>query len=73
MLDPSNVTVGGVTVARTGSETIGGEEAGYVFFPMSAHGRAMLAGALGNHLQAELTLSAGTSVARGTIALVAFS
>jgi hypothetical protein len=69
----ATITVGGTTVARTGTETIGGEEAGYVFFPLSAHGRGMLARALGNHLQAELALSAGTSVARGTIALVAFS
>lgn len=69
----ATITVGGTTVAKTGTETIGGEEAGYVFFPLSAHGRGMLARALGNHLQAEVALSAGASVARGTIALVAFS
>jgi hypothetical protein len=68
----ATITVGGTTVAKTGTETIGGKEAGYVFFPLSAHGRGMLTQALGNHLQAELALSAGTSVARGTIALVAF-
>jgi hypothetical protein len=69
----ATITVGATTVAKTGTETIGGKEAGYVFFPLSTHGRGALARALGNHLQAELALSAGTSVARGTIALVAFS
>jgi Rv2525c-like, glycoside hydrolase-like domain len=69
----TTISVGGVTVARTGTETIGGEEAGYLFFPLSGHGRRLLAGAPGNHLQAEVSLAAGTRVARGTIALVGFS
>ena len=69
----ATITVDGLTLARTGTETIGGKEAGYVFFPISAHGRRMLVRAPGNHLQASVALSAGASVARGTIALVAFS
>jgi hypothetical protein len=68
----ATITVSGVTVARTGTEMIGGEEAGYVFFSISGRGRQMLAGTMGNHLPAELSLAAGTSVAHGTIALVGF-
>lgn len=67
------VSAAGSTVARTGTETIGGEEAGYLFFPMSARGRRLLAGATGNQLQADVALAAGRSVARGTISLVGFS
>ena len=69
----ATISVAGVRVARTGTEIVGGEEAGYVFFTLSGRGRQLLAGALGNHLQADVTLAAGTSVARGTIALVGFS
>ena len=59
-------------MARTGPETIGGEEAGYVFFSVSSHTRQLLSLAPGNHLQAKVALASGTSVARGTIALVGF-
>ncbi|HUZ29765.1 MAG TPA: DUF1906 domain-containing protein [Solirubrobacteraceae bacterium] len=63
----------GTRVAKTGTETIGGEEAGYVFFPLSGSGRRLLAHAAGNQLQANVALAAGATVARGTIALVWFS
>jgi hypothetical protein len=69
----ATISAGGVTVARTGTETIGGEEAGYVFFSPSASGRRLLARAPGNHLQARVALAAGARVARGTVALVGFS
>ena len=69
----ATVSIRGVTVARTGTETIGGEEAGYVFFPLSGRVRRLLAAAPGNHLAAAVSLAAGDSVARGTIALVGFS
>jgi hypothetical protein len=68
----ATIKVGGVTIANTGTEQIGGEEAGYVFFSISGRGRQLLAGTLGNHLPADLSLAAGTSVAHGTIALVGF-
>ncbi len=68
----ATIKVGGVTIAKTGTEMIGGEEAGYVFFTISARGRQLLATTLGNHLPADLSLAAGTSVAHGTIALVGF-
>jgi hypothetical protein len=69
----ATLSVGSTTIATTGTESIGGEEAGYVFFPLSAHGRALLAHAVGNQLGVRLSLAAGTDVARGTIALVRFS
>jgi hypothetical protein len=69
----ATIKLAGLTIAKTGTETIGGEEAGYVFFSISGRGRQLLAGAVGNHLPADVSLAAGTSVARGTIALVGFS
>jgi hypothetical protein len=69
----ARISVAGVTVARTGTEVVGGEEAGYVFFSLSGRGRKLLAGALGNRLPADVALAAGTSVARGRVALVGFS
>jgi Rv2525c-like, glycoside hydrolase-like domain len=69
----ATVSIAGVTVARTGTETIGGEEAGYVFFPLSGRGRRLLADDPGNHVPAAVSLAAGATVARGTIALVSFS
>ncbi len=68
----ATIKVAGVTIAKTGTEMIGGEEAGYVFFTITSRGRQLLAGTLGNHLPADLSLAAGTSVAHGTIALVGF-
>jgi hypothetical protein len=67
------ISVGRETVARTGTETIGGEEAGYLFFPLSPRGRALLARSPENRVDADLALAAGASVARGTISLVGFS
>jgi hypothetical protein len=69
----ATVSVGHTTVATTGTETVGGEEAGYVFFALSGRGRRLLARAAGNQLQADVRLAVGTSLARGTIALVGVS
>jgi hypothetical protein len=69
----ATVSVAGVTLARTGTETIGGEEAGYVFFPIPGRVRTLLARAPGNRLVADVALAGGGGVARGTIALVPFS
>ena len=69
----ATVSIGGRAVTKTGTELIGGEEAGYVFFSLPGTVRQLLAHAAGNELQADLTLAAGSSVARGTIALVGFS
>jgi hypothetical protein len=69
----ATLSVGNTTIATTGSESIGGEEAGYVFFSLSPHGHALLAQALGNQLEVRVSLAAGTDVARGTIALARFS
>ena len=40
----ATIKVGGVTIAKTGTEMIGGEEAGYVFFTITGRGRQLLAG-----------------------------
>jgi hypothetical protein len=69
----ATLSVGNTTIATTGPESIGGKEAGYVFFTLSSRGRALLAEALGNQLGVRVSLAAGTDVARGTIALVRFS
>src|SRR5204863_804 len=40
----ATISVAGVRVARTGTEIVGGEEAGYVFFTLSGRGRDVLEG-----------------------------
>jgi hypothetical protein len=69
----ATLSVGNKAIATTGSESIGGEEAGYVFFSLSSRGRALLAHAPGNQLGARVSLTGVTDAARGTIGLVRFS
>jgi len=69
----ATISAGRTVIAKTGTEAIGAEEAGYVFFSLSRRGRLLLAQAPGNHLPVTVTLAAGSRVARGTIVLVGFS
>jgi hypothetical protein len=68
----ATITLGRTILAKTATEMVGGEEAGYVFFSMRPRGRTLLAHASSNQLRVGLSLTAGTSVARGTISLVRF-
>jgi len=69
----ATLSVGRVTIATTRPELVGGNELGYLFFSLTAEGRAMLERAPGNQLGASLTLSSGGSTATARIALVQFS
>jgi hypothetical protein len=69
----STITVGRTVIARTGMESLGADEAGYVMFSLTAAGRSMLAHAAGNQLGARATLSNGRDVTTAQLALVGFT
>jgi Arylsulfotransferase (ASST) len=68
----TTVSVGSTTIAKTGSELLGGREVGYLIFSLTSAGRSMLAHAHGNQLGAAVTISDGGSTARASVALVGF-
>lgn len=59
-------------IARTGSETIGANELGYVMFALTPAGRSMLAHVSGGQLAAHVAITDGRTNTTGDIALVAF-
>jgi hypothetical protein len=65
------ITVGSTVIAHTGQEYEGPNQAGYLFFTLTAAGRNMLSHARGNQLAAHVKIT-GSSVASGDIALVSF-
>jgi Domain of unknown function (DUF1906) len=69
----TKITVGRTTIASTGQEFIGANEAGYLSFTLTPAGRMLLASAPGNQLGARVTLTDGTATARASIALSSFS
>ncbi|HWF36808.1 MAG TPA: arylsulfotransferase family protein [Solirubrobacteraceae bacterium] len=62
------VTSGSTVIATTGSESMGGNQAGYLAFALTGAGRGLLARAAGNQLAAHLTV-AGASA---DVALIGF-
>lgn len=69
----TTLTVGNVVIARTGPETLGANELGYLIFSLTPRGRALLASATGNQLGAKLTLTGEGASATTRIVLVRFS
>ena len=69
----TKISAGGKTIASTGSESIGANEARYLSFRLTPAGRTMLARARGNQLGARVTLTDAGTVARATIALTSYS
>jgi hypothetical protein len=68
----TTITAAGQTIARSGSEFLGANELGYLFFRLTAQGHAMLERAAGRQLGAQLTLADGSSSSRAEIALIPF-
>jgi hypothetical protein len=68
----TTVSVGSTVIARTGSEFLGANELGYLYFTLTPAGHTMLAHAPGNQLGAHVTLSTGAATATADVALVAF-
>jgi hypothetical protein len=68
-----NITAGHSTVATTGPELIGANEATYLSFRLNSFGRSLLARTLGNQLGAAVTLMSATTTVRAHIALTSFS
>ena len=60
------------TIASTGVEFLGANQIGYLSFRLAPFGRALLARTAGNQLGASVTITDGTSTARGSIALSGF-
>ena len=69
----ATLSVGSTVIAQTGSEFLGANELGYLFFTLTLAGHAMLASAPGNQLGAHITLAAGALTASADVALVSFS
>jgi Domain of unknown function (DUF1906) len=69
----TKITAGGKTIASTGAESIGANEARYLTFGLTPAGRTMLARARGNQLGARVTLASGSVVTRAAIALTSYS
>lgn len=68
----TTVSVGKTVIASTGSELLGARSVGYLIFSLTSAGRSMLAHAHGNQLGTSVTISDGSSTARGQVALVRF-
>ncbi len=69
----TKLTVGRTTIATTGQEFIGANEAAYLSFKLSSAGRQLLAKAPGNMLGARVTLTDATATAHASIALSSFN
>ncbi len=69
----TRITARGQTIASTGSERTGANEARYLSFRLTAAGRAMLARAKGNQLGVRVTLSERSTVVRASMVLSSFS
>ena len=68
----TQITAGRYTIASTGIEFIGANEAGYLSFKLTPFGRKLLLTTHGNELGARVTLNDGAAIAHATIALSAF-
>lgn len=69
----ATLSVGGTVIARTGNESVGAGDLGYVIFSLTPSGRSLLAHAAGNQLGATVQLSNGRESATGQLALIGFS
>ena len=66
------VSAGSAVIARTGPETLGAHELGYVAFSLTSAGRTLLARAAGHQLGAHVAISDGHANTQADIALVPF-
>ncbi len=69
----TKITAGARTIATTGSELIGANEAGYLSFKLRPAGRSLLAGSLGNQLRVHVALTAAGTTTHAAIVLTSFS
>jgi hypothetical protein len=68
----TTVSAGRTVIARTGPETIGAGELGYVIFSPTSAGRSLLAHTAGGQLAAHITVTDNRTTTAGDIALVPF-
>ncbi len=66
------VSAGSAVIARTGPETLGARELGYVAFSLTSAGRTLLARAAGHQLGAHVAITDGHANAQADIALLPF-
>jgi hypothetical protein len=70
------LTAGSTVIATTGSESLGGNQAGYLAFRLTGAGRSLLARAPGNQLGVHVAITAAAGAesvsATGDIALIGF-
>jgi len=68
----TTLSAGDSTIATTGSELIGANQLGYVYFSLTAGGRKLLAHASGNQLPVQVTITGAGPTASAQLALVGF-
>lgn len=68
----TTITAAGQVISRTGSEFLGANELGYLFFKLTPQGHALLERAAGRQLGATLTLTDGSASSHADIALIPF-
>lgn len=59
-------------IAHTGTEFVGADECGWLFYTLTSAGKAMLARAHGNQLPAQITVTNKRQTATEQLALVRF-
>jgi hypothetical protein len=69
----TKIAVGKTVIATTGTEVLGANQVGYLFFNLTAAGRSMLDHAGGNQLGTTVTVTVGSATASAQLALVRFS
>jgi hypothetical protein len=69
----TTLVAGGQTIASSGTEFLGANELGYLFFKLTPAGHRLIERAPGNQLGARLTLTDGSAVSRADVALIPFS
>ena len=68
----ATLSVGSTVIAHSGSEYVGGQDCGTVYFTLSSAGRSMLAHTRSNQLAAVLSLSDGSSKPSAHVAVIGF-
>jgi hypothetical protein len=68
----TTLVAGGRTIAHSGSEFLGANELGYLFFRLTPQAHAMIERAPGNQLGASLVISDGQASSRAQVALIPF-
>ena len=68
----TTISAGGQVIARTGPESLGANEIGYLRFRLTAAGHSRLARSRGNQMSARINVTAAGTTAGAAVVLSAF-